>query len=54
MQAYLAGSLKVHLLSEDLPADWDQTPVVTLVASKFDEVVFDTSKDVLVEFYAPW
>ncbi|CAG9088637.1 unnamed protein product [Plutella xylostella] len=54
VQAYLAGSLKVHLLSEDLPADWDQTPVVTLVASKFDEVVFDTSKDVLVEFYAPW
>jgi len=25
-----------------------------LVASNFDEIVFDKEKDVLVEFYAPW
>lgn len=25
-----------------------------LVSSNFDEVVFDKTKDVLVEFYAPW
>lgn len=43
-----------HLLSQDLPEDWDKHAVKTLVARNFDEVVFDTNKDVLVEFYAPW
>jgi len=28
--------------------------VVTLTQANFDKVVLDTSKDVLVEFYAPW
>lgn len=54
VQAYLDGSLKQHLLSQKLPEDWDKNPVKVLVAANFDEVVFDTEKDVLVEFYAPW
>lgn len=54
VQSYLDGNLKQHLLSQKLPEDWDKTPVKVLVASNFDEVVFDTEKDVLVEFYAPW
>ncbi|XP_064084587.1 protein disulfide-isomerase-like isoform X2 [Macrobrachium nipponense] len=54
VQSFLDGKLKQHLLSQDLPDDWDKEPVKVLVSSNFDEVVFDKSKDVLVEFYAPW
>ncbi|KAA2235409.1 hypothetical protein F0L74_33035, partial [Chitinophaga agrisoli] len=54
VQSFFDGTLKQHLLSEDLPADWAAKPVKVLVAANFDEVVFDTTKKVLVEFYAPW
>ncbi|OWR55527.1 protein disulfide-isomerase [Danaus plexippus] len=54
VQSFFAGTLKQHLLSESLPADWADKPVKVLVASNFDEVVFDNEKTVLVEFYAPW
>jgi protein disulfide-isomerase-like protein len=29
-------------------------PVTTVVGSSFDKIVMDDSKDVLIEFYAPW
>lgn len=54
VEKFVKGDLKQHLLSEELPEDWDKTGVKTLVATNFDEVVFNTDKDVLVEFYAPW
>jgi protein disulfide-isomerase A1 len=41
-------------LSEEIPEDWDSKPVKVLVAKNFREVVLDDTKDVLVEFYAPW
>jgi protein disulfide-isomerase A1 len=51
---FVEGKVKQHLLSEDLPEDWNKTPVWTLTATNFDSVALDPTKKVLVEFYAPW
>jgi len=50
---FLAGEVPPTIKSEEIPTD-NSAPVRVLVAKNFDEVVNDETKDVLVEFYAPW
>ncbi|KAI5124827.1 hypothetical protein M0805_005457 [Coniferiporia weirii] len=53
VSSYLAGELQPELKSEAVPETQDES-VYTVVGKNFDEVVFDESKDVFIEFYAPW
>jgi protein disulfide-isomerase A1 len=50
---FLGGRLNANVKSEAEPAD-NSGPVKVVVGTTFDRIVMDSSKDVLVEFYAPW
>ncbi|KAK6740994.1 hypothetical protein RB195_009069 [Necator americanus] len=53
MKKISGGKAKAFVKSAPLPRD-DKGPLRTLVGSNFDKIVNDESKDVLIEFYAPW
>jgi len=50
---FLGGRLSANVKSEAEPAD-NSGPVKVVVGTSFDRIVLDSTKDVLVEFYAPW
>lgn len=47
------GKLEKYLKSEDIPEKNDE-PVKVVVGKNFDDLVKNSSADVLLEFYAPW
>ncbi len=53
VQAFFDGKLKPHLKSEKPAADDLTGPVKVIRGVTFQDVVLDSSKDVLLEFYAP-
>lgn len=49
----LSGKLKPIIKSQPVPKN-NKGLVKVVVGKTFDEIVMDTNKDVLIEFYAPW
>jgi protein disulfide-isomerase A1 len=50
---FVAGKITPKIKSDPVPETQDEASY-TLVSSQFEEIVFDDSKDVFAEFYAPW
>jgi len=50
---FKSGALRPHLKSEPEPAD-NNGPVKILTGNNFNSIVMDSTKDVLVKYYAPW
>jgi protein disulfide-isomerase A1 len=53
LELFNAGKLEPSLKSQPIPETQDES-VFTIVGKQFDEIVFDDSKDVFIEFYATW
>jgi len=50
---FLDGKLKIYIKSEPVPEKNDE-PVKVVVDETFNDIVMDPTKDVMIEFYAPW
>ncbi|CAJ0600087.1 unnamed protein product [Cylicocyclus nassatus] len=53
MKKLSAGKIKPYYKSAPIPRD-DKGPVRIVVGANFEKIVNDESKDILIEFYAPW
>ncbi|XP_025093712.1 protein disulfide-isomerase A4-like isoform X2 [Pomacea canaliculata] len=53
LNQFLKGKVEPHIKSQPVPKK-QEGPVTIVVGKSFDKIVKDTSKDVLIELYAPW
>lgn len=53
VMAFKKGKLKPIIKSQPVPKN-NKGPVKVVVGKTFDDIVMDSQKDVLIEFYAPW
>ncbi|XP_072038113.1 protein disulfide-isomerase A3-like isoform X2 [Amphiura filiformis] len=53
VSGFLAGDVEPYLKSDPIPESNDD-PVKVVVGKNFNDIVMDDTKDVLIEFYAPW
>ncbi|XP_019731099.1 protein disulfide-isomerase A4 isoform X1 [Hippocampus comes] len=53
IMAFKKGKLQPIIKSQPVPKN-NKGAVKVVVGKTFDEIVMDTQKDVLIEFYAPW
>jgi len=52
-QDFVDGNLEAYVKSEEPPKN-NNGPVKIVTGKTFDKIVKDDTKDVLIEFYAPW
>jgi protein disulfide-isomerase A1 len=50
---FVEGKVEPSIKSEPIP-EKQEGPVQIVVAKNYDDIVLEDSKDVLIEFYAPW
>ncbi|KAI1368824.1 thioredoxin-like domain-containing protein [Xylaria arbuscula] len=53
VEDFSAGKIEPSLKSEPVP-ETQEGPVTVVVGKNYEDIVLDDSKDVLIEFYAPW
>jgi len=54
LESFLANKLESYVKSEPVPENQPAGEPVVVVGKNFADVVLDSSKDVLLEAYAPW
>ncbi|KAL4729850.1 protein disulfide-isomerase precursor [Fusarium chlamydosporum] len=53
VEEFSAGKIEPSIKSEPIP-ETQEGPVTVVVAKSYNDIVLDDTKDVLIEFYAPW